>query len=313
MDRLADRVDAALGDGATCRRSGGASRGSRSRSGRSSGTPCSRNGKVVVGIGALRRRREHARRRPRAAPPPAAAATGRDPSCASRGIRARGRPRSRAGPSRARRRTPARRPCCRAGRLLEVAVGDAARAVSSPSKKTNWTVWRGRLIVRASCATTAVPEAPSFAPTKPGMVLRVVVRAHHHVAGLAPAHGADHVAEPARAPAGSGRAGRSASGAAASRRDSAEPAGRGPISTWRRSRRNAAAPSKRSTSHGRRPRGAAVGVAVAREGQVVGRHEGHQGRCRAPTCTASTIPSSFTDPIVPGRLRSWRSRDTRTA
>ena len=45
------------------------------------------------------------------------------------------------------------------------------RGDSSPSKNTNLTVCRGRLIVRASWAATAVPDAPSLAPTKPGMSL----------------------------------------------------------------------------------------------------------------------------------------------
>jgi hypothetical protein len=43
--------------------------------------------------------------------------------------------------------------------------------LSSPSNRTNLIVWRGRLIVRAICVTTAVPEAASLAPTKPGMSL----------------------------------------------------------------------------------------------------------------------------------------------
>ena len=44
------------------------------------------------------------------------------------------------------------------------------RGLSSPSKRANTMVRRSvrGLIVRASCTATAVPEAPSLAPTKPG-------------------------------------------------------------------------------------------------------------------------------------------------
>src|SRR5215213_2608695 len=88
---------------------------------------------------------------------------------------------------------------------------------------------------------------------------------------------------------------------AASRRDSGEPAGRGPISTWRRSSRKAASPSKRSTL------GAGVDSPFAASSPTNGRLSVATRATRVrptATCTASTMPNSFTEPIVPGSLRS---------
>ena len=112
------------------------------------------------------------------------------------------------------REAPSRRPCCPAGPSSRTSRSGVPRGDSSPSKKTNLTVWRGRLMLRASWAATAVPDGAVVGAHEAGDVLRVVVGTHDHVARLAAAHGADHVAQPARHLLVLARAARSASGAA---------------------------------------------------------------------------------------------------
>ena len=145
-----------------------------------------------------------------------------------------------------------------------------------------------------------------------GDVLGVVVRAHDHVARLAAAHGADHVAQAARhllvLPRGTIRF-----RSRASRRDSGEPAGRGPSSTWRRRSRNAAAPLKRSDVHARGARRLAVRLVVAGERQVVGGDERHQRDSECDLYREHDPQQLHRRECRGCTLPSWHSRVTRTA
>ena len=159
---------------------------------------------------------------------------------------------------------------------LEVAVGERRAGVSSPSKKMNWIVCRGRRDRARELRHHRGARGAVVRAHEAGDVLRVVVGAD---ARRSPARGR----APSRsrcagrpAPPGSARAARSASGARASRRDSGEPAGRGPSSTWlaqQAERRGAV-----EAVHGRRGRRAraAVRLAVVDEREVVRGHEGHE-------------------------------------
>ena len=132
---------------------------------------------------ALRRRPQPPPTAPRSSSP-LAAATGRGrPTKSSRIIASA----SRRGP----------RPCSPAARLEEVvplSPGD-----SSPSKRMKTTVGRSSRgsIVRASSTTSAVPPAPSLAPTKPGRSWCRSAPRRRPSARIAARDDADHVAQPA--------------------------------------------------------------------------------------------------------------------
>ena len=160
-----------------------ASRGSRSRSGRSpapraGGTGCGRRATPpAVADGNVRRRRPASAARAQLAPEAAARSTTRAGSTGPC------RRRSRAGPSgRPRPRGGAPRPCCRAAPSPRTRRRPAPRGLSSPSKKTNRSVGpdRPRLDLareperdgRAGRAVVRADEA--------GDVLGVVVRADEH-------------------------------------------------------------------------------------------------------------------------------------
>ena len=160
------------------------------------GTPAWRNGQVVVLDPALGGVREAAPgpdplRRPSQLAPEQLVRVG-----LARDAQALVARRSRAAPSPGRRRSGRRPPASRAARRAGSPSG-VPRGLSSPSKRMKWmrvarALDRARELGHHGRARRAVVGADEAVD-----VLGVVVGAHHDVAALAPAHGADHVAQAA--------------------------------------------------------------------------------------------------------------------
>ena len=206
----------------------------------------------------------------------------------------------------------ARPPCCRAGRRARTRRPGVPRGLSSPSKRTNSIVCRGRL-ERArelrrprpcrtrrrwrprsrGCPSCRSGRRPRCSPARARARCRSRCAARPAPPGSARAGAIrrSRRGEPCATSASRPGAGRARPGGAAAAKAAA------PVEAVDLRRAACAgAPSASSSTKGR----LSVATSATRASP-------------SATCTASTMPSSFTDAIVAGRLWSWRSRDTRIA